>query len=66
MIFGIWLAERLDSRFFVKAVDCKRKRSSSFSEKLAVLNSLKNGPIAESAPSANKQHYEVPYFKKKF
>ena len=31
-----------------------------FSEKLKVLNTLKEGPIAENTSSANEQHYEVP------
>ena len=66
MILGIWLAERgwipdFLLRIAVKFISKARlKRSNSFSEKLAVLNSLKDGPIAESTPSANKQHYEVP------
>ena len=66
MFLGIWLAERgwipdFLLRIAVKFISKARlKRSNSFSEKLAVLNSLKDGPIAESTPSANKQHYEVP------
>ena len=66
MFLGIWLAERgwipdFLLRIAVKFISKARlKKSNSFSEKLAVLNSLKDGPIAESTPSANKQHYEVP------
>ena len=66
MILGIWLAERgwipdFLLRIAVKSISKARiKNSKGFSEKLAVLNSLKDGPIAESTPSANKQHYEVP------
>ena len=66
MFLGIWLAERgwipdFLLRIAVKFISKARlKRSNSFSEKLAVLSSLKDGPIAESTPSANKQHYEVP------
>ena len=67
MILGIWLAERgwipdfllrIAVRFISKA---RLKKLNSFSEKLAVLSSLKDGPIAESTPSANKQHYAVSY-----
>ena len=66
MIFGIWLAERgwipdFLLRVAVKFISKARiKRSNSFSEKLAVISSLNDGPVAESTPSANKQHYEVP------
>ena len=66
MILGIWLAERgwipdfllrIAVKFITKA---RIKKSSSFSEKLDVISSLRDGPIAELTPFANKQHYEVP------
>ena len=66
MILGIWLAERgwipdfllrIAVRFISKA---RIKKSNRVSEKLTVISSLKDGPIAESTPSANRQHYEVP------
>ena len=66
MILGIWLAERgwipdfllrISVRFISKA---RIKKSNRVSEKLTVISSLKDGPIAESTPSANRQHYEVP------
>ena len=66
MFLGIWLAERgwipdFLLRIAVKFISKARiKKSSSFSEKLDVISSLRDGPIAESTPSANKQHYEVP------
>ena len=66
MILGIWLAERgwipdFLLRIAVKFISKARiKKSSSFSEKLDVISSLRDGPIAELTPFANKQHYEVP------
>ena len=66
MFLGIWLAERgwipdFLLRIAVKFISKARiKKSSSFSEKLDVISSLRDGPIAESTPFANKQHYEVP------
>ena len=66
MNIGIWLAERgfipdFLLRIAVRLISKARiKNTNNFSEKLDVLNTLKEGPIAESAPSANKQHYEVP------
>ena len=66
MFLGIWLAERgwipdFLLRIAVKFISKARiKKSSSFSEKLDVLSSLRDGPIAELTPFANKQHYEVP------
>ncbi len=72
MFLGIWLAERgwipdFLLRIAVKFISKARiKKSSSFSEKLDVISSLRDGPIAELTPFANKQHYEVPpaFFKK--
>ena len=66
MFLGIWLAERgwipdFLLRIAVKFISKARiKKSSSFSEKLDVISSLRDGPIAELTPFANKQHYEVP------
>ena len=66
MFLGIWLAERgwipdFLLRIAVKFISKARiKKSNSFSEKLDVITSLRDGPIAESTPFANKQHYEVP------
>ena len=66
MFLGIWLAERgwipdFLLRIAVKFISKARiKKSGSFSEKLDVISSLRDGPIAESTPFANKQHYEVP------
>ena len=66
MFLGIWLAERgwipdFLLRIAVKFISKSRiKKSSSFSEKLDVISSLRDGPIAELTPFANKQHYEVP------
>ena len=66
MNIGIWLAERgfipdFLLRIAVKFISKARiKKSSSFSEKLDVISSLRDGPIAELTPFANKQHYEVP------
>ena len=66
MFLGIWLAERgwipdFLLRIAVKFISKARiKKSSSFSEKLDVISSLRDGPIAESTPFVNKQHYEVP------
>ena len=63
---GIWLAERgmlpdFILRVAVKFLSKARVRMPNvFSEKLKVLNTLKEGPIAESTSSANEQHYEVP------
>ena len=63
---GIWLAERgmlpdFILRVAVKFLSKARLRMPNvFSEKLKVLNTLKEGPIAESTSSANEQHYEVP------
>ena len=63
---GIWLAERgmlpdFILRVAVKFLSIARVRMPNvFSEKLKVLNTLKEGPIAESTSSANEQHYEVP------
>ena len=63
---GIWLAERgmlpdFILRVAVKFLSNARVRMPNvFSEKLKVLNTLKEGPIAESTSSANEQHYEVP------
>ncbi len=48
---------RIAVKFISKA---RIKKSSSFSEKLDVISSLRDGPIAELTPFANKQHYEVP------
>ena len=66
MFLGIWLAERgwipdFLLRIAVKFISKARiKKSSSFSEKLDVISSLRDGSIAELTPFANKQHYEVP------
>ena len=66
MFLGIWLAERgwipdFLLRIAVKFISKARiKKSSSFSEKLDVISSLRDRPIAELTPFANKQHYEVP------
>ena len=66
MFLGIWLAERgwipdFLLRIAVKFISKARiKKSNSFSEKLDVISSLRDGPIAESTPFVNKQHYEVP------
>ena len=66
MFLGIWLAERgwipdFLLRIAVKFISKARiKKSNSFSEKLDVISSLRDGPIAELTPFANKQHYEVP------
>ena len=66
MFLGIWLAERgwipdFLLRIAVKFISKARiKKSSRFSEKLDVISSLRDGPIAESTPFVNKQHYEVP------
>ena len=66
MFLGIWLAERgwipdFLLRIAVKFISKARiKKSSTFSEKLDVISSLRDGPIAELTPFANKQHYEVP------
>ena len=63
---GIWLAERgmlpdFILRIAVKLLSIARVRMPNvFSEKLKVLNTLKEGPIAENTSSANEQHYEVP------
>ena len=63
---GIWLAERgmlpdFILRIAVKLLSKARVRMPNvFSEKLKVLNTLKEGPIAENTSSANEQHYEVP------
>ena len=63
---GIWLAERgmlpdFILRIAVKLLSKARVGMPNvFSEKLKVLNTLKEGPIAESTSSANEQHYEVP------
>jgi len=69
--FGIYLAERgliPDSllRIFIKQFSLSRLSEANNKEaKQSVINSLKNGPIAENTIDANEQHYEVPadYFK---
>ena len=69
--FGIYLAERgliPDSllRIFIKQFSLSRLSEANNEEaKQSVINSLKNGPIAENTIDANEQHYEVPadYFK---
>ena len=69
--FGIYLAERgliPDAllRIFIKQFSLARLSEANNEEaKQSVINSLKNGPIAENTIDANEQHYEVPadYFK---
>ena len=69
--FGIYLAERgliPDAllRIFIKQFSLSRLSEANNEEaKQSVINSLKNGPIAENTIDANEQHYEVPadYFK---